>query len=113
MPVIDDYQFGHIVIDGESHSRDVILLPDRVVGNWWRKDGHSLVLEDLRDVIDDLPPTLVIGSGADGQMRPDPGAIDALEDRGIKVEVLRTGDAVNRYGQLDPATTAAALHLTC
>jgi hypothetical protein len=113
MPVIDDYGFGHIVIDGEEHSRDVIVLPNRVVAGWWRKDGHALVIEDLADVIDELPPNLVVGSGALGRMRPDPGTLEDLERRGINVEVLPTGEAVDRYGALDPATTAAALHLTC
>jgi hypothetical protein len=39
--------------------------------------------------------------------------LEQLRARGIDVEVLRTPEAVRRYGELDPATTAAALHLTC
>src|ERR671914_2484714 len=113
MPAIDDYAFGRIVVDGQEHSRDVILLPHRVVANWWRKDGHGLVIEDLAEVIADLPPVLVLGSGAYGRMRPDPSTLEELQRRGIKVEVLQTGDAVDRYRELDPASTAAALHLTC
>jgi hypothetical protein len=31
----------------------------------------------------------------------------------MSVEVLKTEDAVKRYQELDPATTAVALHLTC
>jgi hypothetical protein len=113
MPVIDDYAFGRIVIDGHEHSRDVILLPNRVVGDWWRKDGHALVIEDLAEIIDDLPPILVVGSGAFGRMQPDPSTLEELERRGINVEVHSTGDAVDRYRELDPRATAAALHLTC
>jgi hypothetical protein len=113
MPVINDYRFGHIVIDGNAHSRDVILLPDRVVSNWWRKEGHSLVAEDLADVIEELPRHIVVGSGAYGRLKPDSSVIEELEGRGIKVEILPTEDAVNRYRQLDPARAAAALHLTC
>jgi hypothetical protein len=113
MPEINDYRFGHIVIDGEEHTKDVIVLPDRVVANWWRADGHSLVLGDLADVLDDLPPTLVVGSGAHARMQPDPQALAELDARGVKVEVLSTDRAVDRYRRLDPATTAAALHLTC
>ena len=52
---IEQYSFGRVVVDGEQHSRDVIVLPDRVVGDWWRRDGHSLVIEDLADVLDELP----------------------------------------------------------
>jgi hypothetical protein len=113
MPAIDDYRFGSIVIDGRAYSRDVIVLPRRVVANWWRKDGHSLVFEDLAEVVTELPPNLIVGSGAFGRMQPDPRAIDELERRGIRVEILSTDLAVDRYRQLDPTTAAAALHLTC
>jgi hypothetical protein len=113
MPVINDYRFGHIVIDGREHSKDVVILPDRVVPNWWRKDGHSLVVEDLAVVIEELPSHLIVGCGAHGRLVPDPQAIEELEGRGINIETLPTEDAVNRYRQLDPATAAAALHLTC
>lgn len=113
MAEIDDYEFGYIVIDGDRQSRDVIILPDRIVSNWWRRDGHSLVIDDLGDVIDELPEHLVIGSGAYGRMKPEKATIDELERRGVSVEVLRTADAVTRYAELDPSRSAAALHLTC
>jgi hypothetical protein len=110
---IGDYSFGRLVLDGEVETRDVILLPSRVVRNWWRLDGHRLVLQDLADVLDELPERLVVGTGAHGCMIPDPDALDRLRARGVEVEALPTGDAVRRYGELDPARAAAALHLTC
>jgi hypothetical protein len=113
MSRIDDYDFGRITVDGVEQTRDVILLPDRVVPNWWRQDGHSLILDDLEAVLDELPERLVIGTGADGRMTPDPDALEQLRERGIEVEALPTGEAVLRYGALDPKRTAAALHLTC
>jgi hypothetical protein len=113
MAVIHDYRFGHIIIDGQEHTKDVIILPDRVVPNWWRKDGHSLVLDDLAEVIQDLPQTLIVGSGAYGRMKPDPETVDELRGRGITIEILETEDAVKRYRELAPSDTAAALHLTC
>jgi hypothetical protein len=113
MASIDSYSFGRIVVDGVEHSRDLIVLPERVVGNWWRRDGHSLVIEDLEEIVDELPERLVVGCGAHGRLRPDPSVLEALAKRGIEVETLPTGEAVARYGQLDPTRTAAALHLTC
>jgi hypothetical protein len=113
MPEIAAYGFGHVTIDGREETRDVIVLPDRVVRDWWRKDGHGLVLEDLDDVLDDLPEHLLVGTGAYGQLQPDPRTLETLRTRGIDVEVLPTAEAVERYGQLDPRKTAAALHLTC
>jgi hypothetical protein len=113
MPVIDDYSFGHIVIDGRPHSHDVIVLPTRIVTDWWRKDGHSLVIEDLAGVLDELPEHLIVGCGANARLHPDPDVVKQLESRGVAVEVVPTADAVRLYQQSDPSATAAALHLTC
>ena len=113
MPRIERYSFGHIVVDGEEATNDVIVLPGRVVHNWWRRDGHSLVLDDLRDVLDELPPRLVLGTGTYARMQPDPEALRQLRERGIEVEALPTAEAVQRFEELNPAETAAALHLTC
>lgn len=71
------------------------------------------MLKDLDDVLEDLPERLVVGTGAYGQMRPDPDALEQLRRRGVEVEALPTAEAVRRYGELDPRRTAAALHLTC
>ena len=113
---IEGYRPGRVVVDGVEHTRDVIVLPERVVGNWWRRDGHSLVVQDLEDVLDELPERLVVGCGYAGRLRPDPGVVDALRGRGTAVEALPTDEAVVRYGELaerNPAAIAAALHLTC
>lgn len=113
MSRLEDYSFGRILVDGEEHTRDVIVLPERVVSNWWRQDGHSLALEDLDEVRDELPERLILGCGAHGQLKPPQAVIDALEKRGIEVEAVDTAEAVRRYGESDERRTAAALHLTC
>ena len=111
--MIEGYEFGRVTVDGREETRDVIVLPGRVVRDWWRKEGHGLVLEDLEQVLDELPERLLLGTGAYGQLRPDPDTLETLRARGVDVEVLSTAEAVRRYGQLDPQRTAAALHLTC
>jgi hypothetical protein len=113
MARITDYRFGHVTVDGRELTRDVIVLPDRVVENWWRRDGHELIWDDLEAVADELPPRLVVGTGADERMRAAPDTLDRLRGRGVDVECLPTDRAVERFGELDPGTTAAALHLTC
>jgi hypothetical protein len=113
MGKIRDYRFGHVVVEGQQETRDLIVLPKRVVRDWWRREGHALVLEDLEDVLEDLPERLIVGMGASSQMRPDPAMLECLNERGIEVECLPTDRAVIRFGELDPVRTAAALHLTC
>ena len=104
------------MVDGEEQTSDVIVLPDRVVTNWWRREGHSLVIEDLEEVAGELPDRLIVGCGADGRLRPDPSVVEALARRGVEMEALPTAEAVRRYSELEaqnPAAVAAALHLTC
>ena len=113
MPAVTGYSFGRVEVDGRPHTRDLIVLPDRVVADWWRRDGHSLVIEDLEEVVDELPERLIVGCGAQGRLRPDPSVVEALRRRGVEMEALPTEAAVERYSELDPARTAAALHLTC
>ena len=60
MGKIDEYSFGRIVVDGEELTADVILLPGRIVPWWRRRDGHALVLDDLREVLDELRRRLAL-----------------------------------------------------
>lgn len=113
-PKIESYRFGHIVIDGEAHSNDVIILPGRVIGDWWRKEGHALHTEDLDAVFEANPSTLVVGQGANGRMRVPSQTRQALEDAGIDVVAAKTDRAVEEYNQRrEVDDVAAALHLTC
>jgi hypothetical protein len=69
VPRIEAYRFGRVVVDGEKQARDVIVLPDRTVANWWRSDGHELTLADLDDVLQELPEVLLVGTGARARPR--------------------------------------------
>jgi hypothetical protein len=64
----------------------------------------------------DQPPqgvgNLVVGTGANGRLRPDPDTIHQLQERGMTVETLPTSQALHRFGELDSARAAVALHLT-
>jgi hypothetical protein len=113
-PEIQSYRFGRMVVDGESHTRDLILLPERVVTNWWRKDGHRLDVDDLQEVLSATPDVLVVGTGAYGLMKVLPETRQAIEDAGIRLQVARTGEAWQTYNDLrENRPTAGAFHLTC
>lgn len=115
-PKIDDYQFGRIEVDRQTYEQDLIILPDRVVPNWWRKEGHVLHAEDLDAVLhlEEKPATLVVGQGAYGRMRVARDAREALERAGIEMISESTAQACETYNALrDQERVAAALHLTC
>ncbi len=111
---ISNYSFGSITVAGCSYTSDVILLPDRIIPNWWRKSGHLLVPEDLEEVVAAAPARLVIGTGAAGGMRVPEATLEFLRQEGIEPTVLRTKVACERFNLLAAeGDVAAALHLTC
>ena len=113
-PSIETYRFGHIVIDGQPYDRDVIILPYRVLGGWWRKEGHVLHPDDLKTVFDAMPEVLVVGQGAYGKMKVAPETRQALQAASIELVALPTKEACQTYNRLrELQTVAAALHLTC
>ena len=113
-PRIEDYRFGYVIVDGESHDKDLIILPDRVLAGWWRKEGHALHPEDLAAVIQAGPDLLVVGQGAHGRMRVLARTEEALQGAGIEWIAQPTEDACQTYNRLrEERVVAAALHLTC
>ena len=111
---IDHNSWGKIVIDGISYSSDLIIYPDRVDASWWRKEGHSLRVEDLKEVITANPESLVVGTGVLGMMKVPEETIAHLESKGIRVHIEQTGKAVELFNRLQKEKKViAALHLTC
>ena len=103
MARIENYSPGRVVIDGVELNRDVIVLPNRVLPNWWRRDGHSLVIEDLEEVLDELPERLIVGCGYSSRLEPDPSVIEALaEARGEGRGVADGGGGRPLRGARDP-----------
>jgi hypothetical protein len=113
-PHIDSYRFGHIVIDGQPYARDVIILPDRVLGGWWRREGHALHPDDLEQVFQAGPEVLIVGQGANGRMRVTRETRRALQEAGIRLIACPTEEACRTFNSLyQEQATAAALHLAC
>lgn len=112
---IDDYRFGRIVVDGKSYTSDVIVFPDRVKDDWWRNEGHELCPTDLREVVQEKPEVLVVGTGASGLMRVLSKTEEYLEQQGIELRVERTAEACRTFNRLRRSgeKVVAALHLTC
>jgi len=112
--VIEEYSFGRIRIGGSDYTRDVIIHKGKVYDNWWRKEGHNLVLEDLEIILKDPPSILIIGTGYSGLMRVPEETVKFLKEKGIKTIVKKTADACKTFNKLSAKqTVSAALHLTC
>ena len=109
---ISEYSFGRIVIESNIYVDDIILLGKKIKPKWWRKSGHSLIKEDLEDVIEYEPDLLIIGTGSYGMMN-----IPSSLSKKLNFEVIAypTNKAVIKYNQEIKGETriAGAFHLTC
>ena len=113
-PHIDSYRFGQIVIDGQTHNKDVIIFPNRILGRWWRQEGHLLQPDDLETVFEAPPKILIVGQGAYGQMAVAPETEQALRAANIKLIAQPTEQACQTYNQMrEQRDIVAVLHLTC
>lgn len=112
---IEKYEFGEIFINGKKYTRDLIISPDKIKENWWRKEGHSLCIEDLKEVIDYKPEILIIGTGYSGVMEVQRDLIKEIERNGIKVIVKKTKEAIEIFNEYIEKNKKVvfALHLTC
>lgn len=113
--MIDSYSFGRIVIGGQRYSSDVIVFPNRVIDNWWRKEGHRLYIEDLKEVIEEKPEVLVVGTGHSGLVRVLTETKNYVESRGIELIIEPTKEACETFNDVmrSGRRVVAALHLTC
>ncbi|MBA7688768.1 hypothetical protein ES703_97257 [subsurface metagenome] len=112
--IIDSYQFGLIIVSGQKYNSDIIVFPDRVRDDWWRKTGHQLCLKDIAEVITENPEVLVVGTGASGLMKVLPEVERGVEAQGIKLIVEATDKACHTYNHVCHSQRAiAALHITC
>ncbi len=112
--MIDSYEFGRIVINGKRYSNDLILFPDKVKDGWWRKEGHQIHIEDLKDVLKVKPEVLVVGTGYSGLMTIPPVTRKYVESEGIEIISQKTKEACETFNRLIKSRkVVAALHLTC
>ncbi|HET6464463.1 MAG TPA: Mth938-like domain-containing protein [Nitrospiria bacterium] len=111
---IDSHTFGRITIDGRVYTRDVVIYPERVDDQWWRKEGHELCPQDLTEILDQAPEILVVGTGDLGCMRVLAETKELLKARGVQLIECSTRRACEEYNRLSGGKKViAALHLTC
>lgn len=112
---IENYSFGHIVIDGREYTSDVLIFPDgRIDSSWWRDEGHVLKTKDIADLIAAEPEIIIAGTGASGVMRPEPDVESDLSGKDIEFRAMPTAEAVSAFNaESSRRKLAACLHLTC
>lgn len=114
MRKIDSYQFGQIEIEGKTYRSDLIIYQERINGRWWRKEGHSLGIDDLSEVVRARPEILIVGTGRYEMMRIPQETKDYLSSLGIELIAENTEKACETFNRIGwERRVVVALHLTC
>jgi len=115
MRKIESYSFGSVSVDRRRYTSDLVIYPDNIQADWWRKDGHRLQLEDIPEVLKNPPEVLVVGRGDSARMVVDAKVESELEKRGVQLIAEPTQAACDKFNELsgEGRNVVAALHLTC
>lgn len=123
--MIESYDFGSLVIDGKRYTSDVVVLPERVIDSWWRREGHKLHIEDLEEILrhEPKPEVFIIGTGYYGLVKISPEVENTLKSDGIELVAQPTTEACQTFNKLLQNNLTAdrpkrkvivgAFHLTC
>jgi hypothetical protein len=114
--MIDSYVSGRSMrIDGETYTTDLKIIGDTVKDNWWRREGHRLLSDDIVDILESRPDVLVVGTGYAGNLDIPANLRKDLAKRGVRLLSERTAEAVDLFNQhcAQEENVAGAFHLTC
>ena len=112
---IDNCSFGTLVINGKIYTDDLIILPNGdILKPWWRKRGHQLSMNDLRNLIDSVPEVIVAGTGMSGGMKPDTNLKSELSKLAIEFFAAPNNEAIRIFNDMAvERRIGAGFHLTC
>lgn len=113
--MIESYSFGEIIIDGETFNSDIIIFPDgRIEDSWWRENGHSLSMKDIKELVESHPEIIIAGTGDSGCMLPEKDMEETLLKKGIEFKALCTKEACRIFNEIcAQKRVGACFHLTC
>jgi len=109
------YQKRCMSANGSDFCRDLKIIGEKIVENWRRKEGHSVDVEDIFDILATSPEVFVVGTGYAGFMEVSKSLHSTLKNQNIQLIAKKTPEAVKTYNQLrsEGKRVAGAFHLTC
>lgn len=118
-PRVVALSWGRTEVEGADEAyKDAKLWPGGSRAWDWNETGTEHVPgiqpDDVRELVEHGAEVVVLSRGQQERLRVQEATVDFLEERGVEVEVLPTGDAVDRYNELAGERPAGALiHSTC
>jgi hypothetical protein len=118
-PKITAEHWGELEVEELGTLKDAMLWPGG--GRAWdwseRGTGHGEGIQpgDALELVEQGAEHIVLSQGREERLAVPEETIEALQERGVVVEVLPTGQAIARYNELAEAgrPVGALIHSTC
>jgi hypothetical protein len=117
-PRITDCRWSRVSIDGHGTVKDAKLYPGGARAWDWRETGtrHTPGIQsaDVAELLDHGAEVVVLSQGVLRMLKVCPETLALLREKGIRVHVLPTGEAVTTYNLLrETERVGALIHSTC
>ena len=117
-PRIASCRWGRVSIDGYCTMKDAKLYPSGARAWDWRETGtrHDPGIQpaDIIELIQHGAEAVVLSTGVLRMLRVSPKTLAVLQESGIRVHVVPTGEAVTTYNLLrETERVGALIHSTC
>ena len=113
--MIEKYTSGRIIVNSKTYHQDLKIIQGQVVDNWWRKTGHRVDVNDMKDVLGASPDIIVVGTGYAENMRVSKDLTSEIHRLNINLIAENTNKAVQTFNDLfsKGKNVSGAFHLTC
>jgi hypothetical protein len=114
LPKMDSFSLRSIVVGGEKHRRDVILLPGGALkhrrGGFWIFGSHSFKRHEIQELVEAGAEEIVVGTGTNAKAGLSNEAKSYVEQAQLRLHSLPSYEAVPVFNRLvDQGKKAAAL----
>ncbi|NWF77371.1 MAG: hypothetical protein HXY36_02055 [Chloroflexi bacterium] len=118
MARIDELTFGSIVVEGKKYRRDILIFADGTVkkrkGSLLMFSSHEIKRQELEELSQGQPETIIIGTGTDSAAHIAPEAENWAKANNMNLLVQASHDAVAKLNELaEQKKVAALIHITC
>ena len=117
-PRVTELSWGHVKVENSTSYKDVKLFPGGSREWDWNETGtqHEPGIQpaDIEELLEHGAEVVVLSRGVYERLGVCPETLRMLEDRGIRVHVVQTEEAVRLYNEMaDEERVGALIHSTC
>ena len=117
MAKIDEFAFGSIV-EGKRYRQDILIFADGTVkrrkGALLMFGSHKIKRQELEELSQGQPETIIIGTGTDSAAHIAPEAENWAKANNLTLLIQPSYDAVAKLNEFaEQKKVAALIHITC